>query len=100
MQLICEAWSIRQQYLMTGQVEMFEMSNYCARLVRLLQKYLSVATFDRQGRHYWKGTLVDDLSRLIDVGRLTAAEMCRVVRSLYDYLDVEEFEEMLERMGW
>ena len=26
-------------------------------------------------------------------------EMCRVVRVLYDFLDVEQFEVMLERMG-
>jgi hypothetical protein len=54
-------------------------------------------TFRQQ---YWKGSLVDDLRRLIDVGKLDGREMCRVVRVLYDYLDVEQFGELLERMGW
>jgi len=48
---------------------------------------------------YWKRSLVDDLGRLIDVGKLNGREMCRVVRTLYDYLDVEQFAELLERMG-
>jgi len=43
--------------------------------------------------------LVDDLKRLIDVGKLNGREMCRVVRVLYDYVDVEQFAELLERMG-
>jgi hypothetical protein len=34
-----------------------------------------------------------------DVQRLTASEMCRVARVLYDYLDVEQFADLLERMG-
>ena len=98
--LICEAWGINQQYLLTGTGPMFEeSSDYCSSLVRLLKRYLSVATFDPHGNQYWKGSLVDDLSSLIDVGRLSGAEICRVVRVLYDYLDVEEFERVLERMG-
>ena len=92
LQLICEAWGINRSYLLTGTGEMFEETNgYCDALVRLLRRYLSVATFDRQGQQYWKGSLVDDLGRLIDVRRLTASEMCRVVRVLYDYVDVEQF---------
>jgi hypothetical protein len=43
--------------------------------------------------------MVDDLERLIDVGKLNGREMCRVIRVLYDYLDVEQFEVMLKRMG-
>ena len=58
-----------------------------------------MATFDRKGRQYWKGSLVDDLGRLINAAKLNGAEMCRVVRVLYDFLDVEQFEVMLERMG-
>ena len=78
---------------------MFTYSNdYCAEVVRLLRKYLSVATFDRKGRQYWKGSLVDDLGRLINATKLNGREMCRVVRTLYDYLDVEQFEAMLDRM--
>ena len=76
-----------------------ESSSYCSTLTTLLKKYLSVATFDRQGQQYWKGSLVDDLSGLIDVGRLDAPGMARVVRVLYDYVDVEQFERVLERMG-
>ena len=98
--LICEAWGINRSYLLTGTGEMFETgSGYCGSLTTLLKKYLAVATFDRQGQQLWKDSLVDDLSGLIDVGRLTGAEICLVVRVLYDYLDVEEFEGMLERMG-
>ena len=71
--LICEAWGINQQYLLTGTGPMFEeSSDYCSSLVRLLKRYLSVATFDPHGNQYWKGSLVDDLSGLIDVGRLDA----------------------------
>lgn len=100
MQLICEAWGISRSFLLTGQGEMFASSNdYCAGLVRLLRKYLSVATFDRQGRQYWKESLVDDLGRLINVAKLNGREMCQVVRVLYDFVDVEQFEAMLERMG-
>ena len=68
-------------------------------LTTLLKTYLSVATFDRKGQQYWKGSLVDDLRRLIDVGKLDGREMCRVIRVLYDYVDVEQFGELLERMG-
>ena len=61
---------------------------------RFLEKYVL-----SKGQQYWKGSLVDDLGRLIDVRRLTASEMCRVIRVLYDYIDVEQFAELLERMG-
>ena len=97
--LLCEAWEINRKYLLAGRGEMFELQPYCDGLVSLLKKYLSVATFDRQGQQYWKGSLVDDLERLIDVGKLNGREMCRVVRTLYDYLDVEQFAELLERIG-
>jgi len=97
--LICDAWGINRKYLLAGQGEMFELQPYCDGLVTLLKKYLAVATFDRKGKQYWKGSLVDDLERLIDVGKLNGREMCRVVRTLYDYLDVEQFAELLERMG-
>jgi hypothetical protein len=43
--------------------------------------------------------LVDDLRRLIDVWKLNGREMRRVVRVLYDFVDVEQFGELLERMG-
>jgi len=100
LQLICEAWGINRSFLLTGQGEMFDHSNdYCTGLVKLLRKYLSVASFDRKGRQYWKGSLVDDLGRLINATKLNGAEMCRVVRVLNDFLDVEQFEVMLERMG-
>jgi transcriptional regulator with XRE-family HTH domain len=99
-QLICDAWGISKSYLLAGQGEMFEAKgDYCSVLTTLLKTYLSVATFDRKGQQYWKGCLVDDLRRLIDVGKLNGREMCRVVRTLYDYLDVEQFGELLERMG-
>ena len=99
-QLICDAWGISKSYLLACQGEMFEAKgDYCSVLTTLLKTYLSVATFDRKGQQYWKSALVDDLKRLIDVCRLTGVEMCRVVRVLYDYLDVEQFESLLERMG-
>ena len=69
-------------------------------LTTLLKTYLSVATFDRKGQQYWKRSLADDLRRLIDVGKLNGREMCRVVRVLYDLMEVEQFGELLERMGW
>ena len=98
--LICDAWGINRSYLLTGQGEMFDPgTDYCSALTTLLKTYLSVVTFDRQGRQYWKGTLVDDLGRIIDVRRLSGREMAQVVRALYDYLDVEQFETLLERMG-
>ena len=98
--LICEAWGINRSYLLTGTGEMFEETNgYSDALVRLLRRYLAVATFDRQGQQFWKGSLVDDLGRMINTSKLDAPGMARVVRTLYDYLDVEEFEGMLERMG-
>lgn len=42
---------------------------------------------------------VNDLLWLIEVRRLTSVKMCRVVRTLYDYLDVEQFCELLGKMG-
>ena len=98
-QLICDAWGISKSYLLAGQGEMFELQPYCDGLIRLLEKYLAVATFNRQGQQYWKGSLVKDLLQLIDVSRLTGVEMCRVVRVFYDYLDVEQFCVLLERLG-
>jgi len=74
-------------------------ADYCSVLTTLLKKYLAVATFDRKGQQYWKGSLVDDLGRLINATKLNGREMCRVVRVLYDFLDVEQFAELLERMG-
>ena len=98
--LICEAWGIKRSYLLTGIGEMFEETNsYCDALVRLLRRYLTVATFDRQGQQFWKGSLVDDLGRIIDTSRLDAPGMARVVRVIYDYLDVDAFEALLDRMG-
>ena len=97
--MICEAWGISRPYLLTGWGEMFELQPYCDGLVSLLKKYLAVATFNHKGQQYWKRSLVDDLGRLIDARRLTASEMCRVIRVLYDYIDVEQFGELLERMG-
>lgn len=98
--LICDAWGVSRAYLLTGQGDMFEIErDYCTSLVRLLKAYLSVATFDRKGKQYWKGSLVDDLGRLINTSKLDAPGMCRVVRVLYDYVDVEQFEALLERMG-
>jgi hypothetical protein len=82
---------------------MFEMDapsrDHAAMLIRLLRKYLSVATFDQKGNQYWKEALVDDLSRLIDVKKLSSREMCQVIRLLYDHLDVEQFTGLLEGMG-
>ena len=49
-QLICDAWRINRKYLLTGQGEMFELQPYCDGLIRLLEKYLAVATFNRQGQ--------------------------------------------------
>ena len=97
--MICEAWGISRPYLLAGHGEMFELQPYCSALTTLLKKYLAVATFNHKGQQYWKGSLVDDLGRLIDIGKLNGREMCRVVRTLYDYLDVEQFGELLERMG-
>ena len=101
--LICEAWSLNQKYLFTGQGPMFVMDSpgheYARELVLLLKQYLKVATFDRRGNQYWKGSLVNDLMRLIDATRLTGSEAARVIRVMYDYLDAEQFEELLERMG-
>ena len=43
--------------------------------------------------------MVDDLVRLIDVKKLDGRNMSRIVRLLFDYLDVDQFAEFLERMG-
>mgnify|MGYP003413659410 FL=1 len=72
---------------------------YVVLLFRLLKTYLSVVTFDKRGVQYWKGSLVDDLARLIDVRKLDGRNMSRIVRLLFDYLDVDQFAEFLERMG-
>ena len=48
--LICEAWGINRSYLLTGTGEMFgESRDYCTGLVRLLRRYLEVATMDTGG---------------------------------------------------
>ena len=73
--------------------------SYCQGLVTLLRQYLSIASFDRKGNQFWKSSLVDDLSRLIDTKRLTGSEAARVIRVMYDYLDADQFEQLLERMG-
>ena len=103
LRLICDAWDICKSYLLTGTGPMFEMDapsrDHAAMLIRLLRKYLSVATFDQKGNQYWKEALVDDLSRLIDVKKLSSREMCQVIRLLYDHLDVEQFTGLLEGMG-
>jgi len=103
LRMICDAWDICKTYLLTGNGPMFEMDapsrDHGAMLIRLLRKYLSVATFDRKGNQYWKESLVDDLSRLIDVRKLSSREMCQVIRLVYDHLDVEQFTELLEGMG-
>lgn len=103
LRMICDAWDISKAYLLTGTGPMFEMDvpsrDHAAMLIRLLRKYLSVATFDRKGNQYWKKTLVDDLSRLIDIRKLSSREMCQVIRLVYDHLDVEQFTELLEGMG-
>ena len=72
---------------------------YTILLIRLLKTYLSVATFNKRGAQYWKGSLVDDLARLIVVRKLDGRNMSRIVRLLFDYLDVDQFAEFLERMG-
>jgi len=72
---------------------------YVLLLTRLLKTYLTVATFDRKGNQYWKTSLVDDLGRLIDVAKLDGRGMNKIVRVLYDYHDVDQFAEILERMG-
>ena len=102
--LICETWGVTSSYLYSGTGPMFlkdETENgdkYVVLLFRLLKTYLSVATFDKRGVQYWKGSLVDDLARLIDVRKLDGRNMSRIVRLLFDYLDVDQFAEFLERM--
>ena len=59
----------------------------------------SVATFDRKGDQYWKRSLVDDLGRLIDAVRLDGRGLNRVIKVLYDYLDAEQFEDLLDLFG-
>lgn len=101
--MICETWGICQNYLFTGHGPMFEkddgIHDHCSSLIALLKQYMSVATFDRKGAQYWKGSLVDDLTRLIDPIKLTGNEMSRIIRVLYDYLDVDQFCDLLERMA-
>lgn len=103
--MICETWGICSAYLYTGAGAMFLKDDteiaekYVILLTALLKTYLSVATFDRRGNQYWKASLVDDLSRLIDVKKLDGRGMSRVIRVLYDYLDVDQFAEILERFG-
>ena len=72
---------------------------YTDKLIPLLTTYLSVATFDKKGKQYWKGSLVDDLMRIIDVQKLDGRGMSKVIRVLFDHLDVDQFVEMLERFG-
>ena len=43
--------------------------------------------------------MVDDVSRLIDVKKLDGRRMSRIIRVLYDYLDVDQFVLILERFG-
>ena len=101
--MICDAWGVCKAYLLTGQGPMFEMDlpgrDHTAMLIALLKQYLSIATFDKRGKEYWKESLTDDLCRFIDVKGLSGAQMCRVIRLLYDHLDVEQFCALLERMG-
>lgn len=103
--LICETWGVTSSYLYTGIGPMFEKDDtdnpdkYTILLMRLLKAYLSVATFNKRGIQYWKGSLVDDLARLIDIRKLDGRNMSRIVRLLFDYLDVDQFAEFLERMG-
>ena len=103
--LICETWGICGAYLYSGTGPMFEKDDtdnpekYTILLRRLVKTYLSVATFDKRSIQYWKGSLVDDLARLIDVKKLDGQNMSRIVRLLFDYLDVDQFAEILERMG-
>ena len=103
--LICETWGICSDYLYRGLGPMFEKDDtdnpekHTILLIRLLKTYLSVATFNKRGVQYWKGSLVDDLARLIDVRKLDGRNMSRIARLLFDYLDVDQFAEFLERMG-
>lgn len=103
--LICDTWGITTSYLFSGTGPMFlkdeteSTEKYIALLTRLLRTYLDVATFDKRGNQYWKGSLVDDLIRIVEVGRLDGRNMSRVVRVLFDYLDTEQFEIILERFG-
>ena len=103
--MICDAWGICSDFLYKGTGPMFlkddteSTEKYVILLIKLLKTYLSVATFDRKGKQYWKGSLVDDLTRLIDVAKLNGRGMSRVVRVLYDHLDVDQFADLLERFG-
>ena len=103
--LICEVWGIRKDYLYSGTGPMFQKDEaaspekYIILLTTLLKSYLSVATFDKRGNQYWKSSLVDDLSKIVDVKKLDGRNMSRVIRVLYDYLDVDQFAEILERFG-
>ena len=103
--MICDTWGICSDFLFKGTGSMFlkddteSTEKYVILLIKLLKTYLSVATFDRKGKQYWKGSLVDDLTRLIDVAKLNGRGMSRVVRVLYDHLDVDQFADLLERFG-
>lgn len=103
--LICDTWGITSSYLFSGTGAMFlkdeteSNEKYVVLLIKLLRTYLDVATFDKKGNQYWKGSLVDDLARIIDVKKLDGRGMCKVVRVLYDYLDVDQFALVLERFG-
>ena len=103
--LICDTWGITASYLFSGTGAMFlkdeteSREKYIVLLIKLLKTYLSVVTFDRKGNQYWKGSLVDDLARIIDVKKLDGRRMSRIVRVLYDYLDVDQFALVLERFG-
>lgn len=44
-----------------------------------------------------KGSLVDDITRLVDTSRLDGRNMSRVIRVLYDHLDVVQFEDLLDQ---
>lgn len=103
--MIVTPWTICRDYLYTGNGPMFEHNattnpaKHVIMLERLLRTYLNVATFDREGNQYWKGSLVDDLMKLIEVEELDGCGVSRVVRLIYDYLDADQFVELLDRFG-
>ena len=103
--LICDTWGITSSFLFSGTGSMFlkdeteSTEKYVVLLIRLLNQYLSVATFDKHGNQYWNGSLVDNLARMIDVRKLDGRGMSRVVKVLFDHLDVIQFEDILDRFG-
>ena len=103
--LICDTWGITSSFLFSGTGPMFlkdeteSTEKYVVLLIRLLNQYLSVATFDKHGNQYWNGSLVDNLVRMIDVRKLDGRGMSRVVKVLFDHLDVIQFEDILDRFG-